>query len=204
MSVPPQPVPGFATWKYLPGVDRLPLIEIPVLFQSRTFPAWCSDTTPVIWSSTTTTSSTRSTHCDANIPMVADPHPTLILSSFTPWIIGAFPAWTIILSPSSIDSSTASLLHNCMSALQVIRPSNFDPPVKWSTPPKDNICDPYSLVITWPIASPLCLTIDLSEPKCLSVSILTFTPQYEKMASVTTVTKSVPSTLLLNIKGAGL
>ena len=204
MSVPPQPEPGLATWKYLPGVDRRPLIEIPVLSQPNTFPAWCSETTAVIWSSTITTSSTKPLHWDANIPTVAEPQPTLILFSLTSLIIGGFPAWTIIFEPLSIVNSTASLLQRFIITSHVILPSILELPVKWSTPPSDIIWDPYSLVITWPTASPLYLTMSLSDPICRSVSTLIFTPQYENIASVTIVTKSISSIFLLNIKGAGL
>ena len=52
--------------------------------------------------------------------------------------------------------------------------------------------------------STLYLTMSLSEPICRSVSTLILTPQYENIASVTIVTKSISSIFLLNIKGAGL
>ena len=57
-----------------------------------TCPAWCSDSTPVMWSSTTTTSSTWPSHCWANMPMVAEPQPTRMRSSGTPLTIGGLPA----------------------------------------------------------------------------------------------------------------
>ena len=121
--MPPQPEPGLATWKYLPGVDRRPLIEIPVLSQPNTFPAWCSETTAVIWSSTITTSSTKPLHWDANIPTVAEPQPTLILFSLASLMMGGFPAWTIIFEPLSIVNSTASLLQRFIITSHVILPS---------------------------------------------------------------------------------
>ena len=56
---------------------------------SRNLPAWCSDSTPVMWSSTTTTSSTWPTHCGAKMPIVAEPQPTRMRRSSTPSTIGA-------------------------------------------------------------------------------------------------------------------
>src|SRR6266496_3675722 len=61
---------------------------------SSSLPAWCSLRTPVMWSSTTTTSSTLPCHCLANMPMVAEPQPTRIRSSATPLTIGGRPACT--------------------------------------------------------------------------------------------------------------
>src|SRR5258705_10143159 len=57
---------------------------MPVSGISSSLPAWCSDRTPVMWSSTTTTSSTLPCHCFANMPMVAEPQPTRMRSSGTP------------------------------------------------------------------------------------------------------------------------
>ena len=39
------------------------------------------------------------------------------------------------------------------------RPSAFEPPVRCPTPPSDSICEPYSAVVTWPIASPSARTM---------------------------------------------
>src|SRR3954453_5775963 len=43
---------------------------------ARKRPAWCSVSTPVMWSSTTTTSSTWPCHCRAKMPIVAEPQAT--------------------------------------------------------------------------------------------------------------------------------
>ena len=59
-----------------------------------------------MWSSTTTTSSTLSPHCLANMPIVAEPQPTRMRSSSLPLMIGALPACTITLAPPSTTSST--------------------------------------------------------------------------------------------------
>jgi hypothetical protein len=58
-----------------------------------------------------------------------------------------------IATPPSICRSTACRLHRCKSASQVARPSFFEPPVRWCTPPRLSIWLPYSPVVTWPTAS---------------------------------------------------
>ena len=55
---------------------------------------------------------------------------------------------------------------------QVTRPSFLLPPVRWCTPPSDSICEPYSMVVTCPTASPLQRTVACSGPIQRSVSIL--------------------------------
>ncbi len=150
---------------------------MPVSGMSSILPAWCSDNTPVMWSSTTTTSSTLPSHCLANMPMVAEPQPTRMRSSRTPLTTGDCPACTSTVTPSSMVISTGSPLHSAISASQVTRPSFFEPPVRWLTPPSDSICEPYSPVVTWPTASPSTRTVAVSGPRWRSVSIFTLTPQ---------------------------
>ena len=103
-----------------------------------------------MWSSTTTTSSTRPCHCLANMPMVAEPQPTRIRSSRAPSTRGGRPDWTSTVAPPSMASVTAPPLHSASSVSQVTRPSRFAPPVRWWTPPSESICEPYSPVVTWP------------------------------------------------------
>ena len=83
-----------------------------------------------MWSSTTTTSSTRPRHCDANMPIVAEPQPTRMRCSSLPSITGGLPASTITVAPPSIASSTGFLLQRSSSVSQVTRPSDFEPPVR--------------------------------------------------------------------------
>ena len=127
---------------------------MPVGRQSRTRPAWCSETTPVMASSTTTTSSTRPAHWLANMPIAAEPQPTRIRVSGTPSTTGGRPAATVRLAPPSIASSTGSREQSASRVSRVALPSALEPPVRWSTPPSDSICEPYSAVVTWPMASP--------------------------------------------------
>ena len=74
-------------------------------------------------------------------------------------------------------SSTAAPLHSASSVSQVTRPSFLVPPVRWWTPPSDSICEPYSLVVTWPTGSPAARTTACSGPRKRSVSIFSLTPQ---------------------------
>ena len=152
-------------------------MRMPVGSQPSTLPAWCSETTPVIWSSTTTTSSTSPRHWLANMPIVAEPQPTRIRLSRTPSTTGAAPASTTTVAPPSIASSTGSRLQSPSSAAQVARPSAFEPPVRCPTPPSDSIWLPYSAVVTWPTASPPLRTTARSAPRWRSVSSFTLTPQ---------------------------
>ena len=102
ISVPPQPLPGCATWKYRPGVERRPRTRMPLGGTSRHLPAWCSLSTPVMWSSTTITSSTWPCHCRAKMPMAAEPQPTRIRRSGVPSTMGAAPACSTSLGPPSM------------------------------------------------------------------------------------------------------
>ena len=61
--------------------------------------------------------------------------------------------------------------------VEVALPSALEPPVRWSTPPSDSICEPYSAVVTWPMASPLARTVAASGPRWRSVSSFTLAPQ---------------------------
>src|SRR5271163_3328863 len=130
-----------------------------------------------MWSSTTTTSSTLSPHCLANMPIVAEPHPTLMRSSSLPLMIGGLPACTITLAPPSTTSSTTLPLQRLSRVSQVTRPSFLPPWVRWLTPPRESICEPYSPVVIWPTGSPSARTVAHSEPIWRSVSILSLTPQ---------------------------
>src|SRR5258708_30619597 len=130
-----------------------------------------------MWSSTTTTSSTLPSHCLANMPIVAEPQPTRMRSSCTPSTTGGLPAWTTTLAPSSICNSTALPLHKFNSESHVAVPSCRLPPVQCPTPPSDSICEPYSLVVTWPTASPCARTVLHSAPKRRPVAIFTLPPQ---------------------------
>src|SRR6266403_1313531 len=56
-----------------------------------------------MWSSTTTTSSTLPCHCFANMPMVAEPQPTRMRSSGTPFTIGGYPACTTTVAPPIVN-----------------------------------------------------------------------------------------------------
>ena len=165
MSVPPQPVPGFATWNQRPGVDLRPRISMPEGRMSRQRPAWCSVSTPVMWSSTTTTSSTQPYSCLAKMPMVAEPQPTRMRCSSTPLTMGARPACTTICEPPSMASSTGCLLPSACIISTVTRPSFLLPPVRWCTPPSDSICEPYSAVVTCPTTSPRQRTFACSGPR---------------------------------------
>ena len=97
---------------------------------SRKRPPWCSLKTPVMWSSTTITSSTWSFHCGANMPMAAEPQPTRMRSSSVPLTIGGLSDCTTTVAPPSIASSTASRLQSARSASQVTTPSFLLPPVR--------------------------------------------------------------------------
>ena len=111
------------------------------------------------------------------MPMAAEPQPTRIRCSSTPLTIGALPACITTVAPSSMETSTASRLQSLRSVSQVTRPSFLEPPVRCSTPPRDSIREPYSLVITWPTGSPSTRTTARSWPMKRSGSIFTFTPQ---------------------------
>ncbi len=102
---------------------------------SRQRPAWCSVSTPVMWSSTTITSSTCGRHCWAKMPTVAEPQPTRMRSSSRPSTMGALPACTTTAWPPSMVSSTASPAHSFKSVSQVTLPSFLLPPVRCRTPP---------------------------------------------------------------------
>ena len=154
MSVPPQPTPGFATWKYRPGVDRRPRTRMPAGRMPRTRPAWCSVRTPVMWSSTTITSSAWPSHCLAKMPAVAEPHPTRMRLSGVPSTTGALPACTTTSCPPSMRSETGSPAQSRSIVSQAALPSFLEPPVRWRTPPTESICEPYSAVVTWPTSSP--------------------------------------------------
>src|SRR4029453_4040796 len=65
-----------------------------------------SESTPVMWSSTTTTSSTLPYHCLANMPIVAEPQPTRIRSSILPLITGGVPARAMPVAPALTASPT--------------------------------------------------------------------------------------------------
>ena len=58
---------------------------------SRQRPAWCSVSTPVMWSSTTTTSSATPSNWRAKMPTAAEPQPTRMRFSSTPLTIGGAP-----------------------------------------------------------------------------------------------------------------
>ncbi len=176
-SVPPHPAPGLATWKYRPGVLRRPRTRMPAGRKSRKRPAWCSVSTPVMWSSTTITSSAWPAHCGAKMPMVALPQPTRIRASSTPSITGGWPDCTRRLAPPSTVSSTAPRLASVSIAVQVATPSRLLPPVRWRTPPRLSIWLPYSAVVTCPTCSPPTRTGAHSGPIWRSVSIFTFRPQ---------------------------
>ena len=90
---------------------------------SRKRPAWCSVSTPVMWSSTTITSSTWPSHCCAKMPMVAEPQPTRMRSSRVA-VDDRRPRRPAprTVAPPSIASSTASPLHSASSASQVTCP----------------------------------------------------------------------------------
>ncbi len=111
------------------------------------------------------------------MPIVAEPQPTRIRSSRTPFTIGGWPDCTTSAAPLSTASSTASPLLSASSASQVARPCFLPPPVRWLTPPRESICEPYSPVITCPIGSPWARTRLRSGPTWRSVSNFTFTPQ---------------------------
>ena len=142
-----------------------------------TRPAWCSVRTPVMWSSTTITSSAWPSHCLAKMPAVAEPQPTRMRLSGRPSTSGARPACTATSWPPSIVIVTGSPEQRRSSVSQVVLPSFLEPPVRWRTPPMESICEPYSAVVTWPTSSPATRTAARSGPRCRSVSIFTFTPQ---------------------------
>ena len=144
---------------------------------SRKRPAWCSVSTPVIWSSTTITSSAWPCHWRANMPMAAEPQPARMRSSRWPSTTGAAPAWTTSSAPPSTVSVAGLPLQRSSRAAQVTVPSRLVPPVKCRTPPSESICEPYSAVVTWPMGSPSARTEACSGPTWRSVSIFTFTPQ---------------------------
>ena len=131
----------------------------------RHTPAWCSVSTPVMWSSTTITSSTCPCHCCANIPTVAEPQPARMRCSSTPLTTGARPACATTVLPPSMASSTASQLHSASSVSQVIRPALRVPPVSWFTPPIASICEPYSAMVTCPTGSPSARMVAHSGPR---------------------------------------
>ena len=76
---------------------------------SRQRPAWCSVSTPVMWSSTTTTSSATPSNCRAKMPIAAEPQPTRMRCSSTPLTIGARPAWITMLR-AAVDGAFDRLL----------------------------------------------------------------------------------------------
>ena len=118
-----------------------------------------------MWSSTTTTSSAWPNHCGAKMPIVAEPQPTRIRFSSTPSTTGGLSAATTTEAPPSICSSTGSRLPSAIIMSQATRPSFFEPPVRWCTPPSARNCEPYSIVLTWPTASPRWRTVACSGPR---------------------------------------
>src|SRR6218665_320671 len=64
-------------------------MRMPEGFMPRQRPAWCSVSTPVMCSSTTTTSSAWPPHWRAKIPITAEPQPTPMRCSATPLTMGA-------------------------------------------------------------------------------------------------------------------
>ena len=62
-------------------------------------------------------------------------------------------------------SSTGCLLPSAIIISQAMRPSFFEPPVRWWTPPRARNCEPYSIVLTWPTASPRWRTVACSGPR---------------------------------------
>ena len=144
---------------------------------ARQRPAWCSVSTPVMWSSTTTTSSATSKNCCAKMPIVAEPQPTRMRCSSTPSTIGARAACTVSTAPPSICNCAGCLLHSASRVSTVTRPSFLLPPVMWCTPPSESICEPYSAVVTWPTTSPWQRTGACSGPSQRSVSIFSLTLQ---------------------------
>ena len=61
-----------------------------------------ASSTPVMWSSTTITSSTWPSHCWAKMPMVAEPQPTRMRSSASPLMTGALAGLHGESAPPSI------------------------------------------------------------------------------------------------------
>ena len=98
-SVPPQPVPGSATWKYRPGVDRRPLMRMPEGSHPMTLPAWCPQVLLV-----------RRGHRPERIALSCDTlkidtdQQTLSLiarAAVCPSVTGGLPAWLLLQACSA-------------------------------------------------------------------------------------------------------
>src|SRR6185295_6624860 len=72
--------PGSGALKLAPGGDLRPRTRMPAGGIASTRPDWCSVSTPVMWSSSTITSSRRPSHCCANMPAAAEPHAHLFIA----------------------------------------------------------------------------------------------------------------------------
>ena len=117
-------------------------------------PARCSVNRPHTWWSMTMTSSTASFIFLANRPTVAEPQPMRIRDSVTPLMMGALPAWAMILIMPSLvltPSSTCSPLASSTMVRATMKPSA---PVRRLAPPTSIILEPYSSVATMPTTLP--------------------------------------------------
>ena len=142
-------------------------------------PAWCSVSTPVMWSSTTTTSSARPcrTIAGRRCPPWPSRSPRACAASGTPLTTGARPACTSTVR-AAVDGEFHRLAccpGRCRASSTVTRPSFLLPPVRWCTPPS---AEHLRAVFGWwthgPPPRPGQRTLACSGPSQRSVSIFTF------------------------------